>query len=63
MTAKTKQCDECEHWDETLAAYLLPPCGIGHKPRFYHAQLDKAGRIPGWKRRCEDFKEKSHDPR
>lgn len=55
MTTKTRHCDECDHWDDTLAAYLLPPCGLGHKPRFYQ-QLDKAGRIPGWKRRCEDFK-------
>ena len=60
MNARSKQCDECEHWDDTLAAYELPPCDLGHKPRFYR-QLDKAGRIPGWKRRCEDFKEKEDE--
>ena len=60
MTTKTRHCDECGHWDDTLAAYELPPCSLGHKPRFYR-QLDKAGQIPGWKRRCEDFVEAKHE--
>ena len=60
MTEKAKKCDECEHWDETLAAYLLPPCGIGHKPRFYQ-QRTGYGPSWGWKRKCDDFKEKQNE--
>jgi len=57
MTAKTRRCDECEHFDPIEACSRNLPCGLNHKPRFY-AQLDNAGRIPGWKRRCEDFNPK-----
>lgn len=62
MATATRHCDECEHWDETLAAYLLPPCGIGHKPRFYKPDKSDSNNW-GWKRKCEDYKERHDDPR
>lgn len=56
MTIETRHCDECEHFDRSWAAQVTKlVCRMKHKPWFYQ-QLDKAGRIPGWKRRCEDFK-------
>ena len=62
MNAKSKQCDECEHFDRSWSAQVTKRvCHMKHKPRFYYAQLDKAGRIPGWKRRCEDFKKKEDE--
>ena len=58
MTAKAKHCGKCKHFDATWAAQAAKVvCTLKHYPRFYYAQLNKAGQIPGWKRRCEDFKE------
>ena len=59
MTAKTKQCDECEHCQE-LNFRRTTPCSLGHRPRFY--QPTSEGDMSwGWKRKCEDFKEKRND--
>ena len=58
MTAKTRYCDECESFDVTKD---LTVCSLGHKPRFYGAQeVSRAGGWGGWKRRCEDFKEREN---
>lgn len=63
---KAKQCDECEHMKVDEARMVLPnvwvadviQCAKNHKPRFYmpKSYLDFDY---GWKRRCEDFKEKN----
>ena len=60
MTTKTRYCDECSNYDERKSRVSENPCGIGHKPRFYRQRV---GWSPdwGWKRRCEDFKEKRDD--
>lgn len=59
MTTKTQQCDECKHFDPSWAAGAIKRvCKLKHKPRFYYAQLDKLGQIPGWKRKCDDFQPK-----
>ena len=62
MTAKTRHCDECQHFDAALLdAGEGWPCGEGHKPRFY--QPTSEGDLSwGWKRRCEDFKDATHEP-
>lgn len=63
MTTKTRYCDECDHFDAALLdAGEGWPCAEGHAPRFYRAQeITLGGKWGGWKRRCEDFKEKRDD--
>ena len=60
MTTKTRYCDECEHWQE-INFRRTTPCSLGHKPRFYRPTDDPHHINWGWKRRCEDFKEKRDD--
>ena len=61
MTAKTRRCDECQHFDVTKD---LTVCSLGHNPRFYRVQeVSRAGGWGGWKRKCEDFKGAEHEPR
>ena len=62
MTTKTRYCDECAHrrlYSEGAAE--SPPCELGHKPRFYKPYEYQHDYNWGWKRRCEDFKEKRDD--
>ena len=62
MTTKTRHCDQCQNLDVSLKAELENRvCRQGHKPRFYGAQeVSRAGGWGGWKRRCEDFKEREN---
>ena len=63
MTAKTRHCEECWHMDRRIEALdANAVCKLKHKPRFY--QPTSEGDMSwGWKRRCEDFKEKRNAPR
>ena len=60
MTTKTRHCDECLHRQE-INFRRTNPCELGHKPRFYQP-THEGDKNWGWKRRCEDFKESTHEP-
>lgn len=50
MSGKAQCCDECKHWTRTI-----PPCALGHKPRFYMPRYVNDSCGWGWKRRRGDF--------
>lgn len=56
MTAKTRHCDECVHWNGKHHPDDFR-CKHGHKPR-YHLPRNPIDANWGFKRKCEDFQEK-----
>ncbi len=59
---KAKHCDECANEGPYFPdnEYKFN-CLLGHKPRFYQPRspYPHDGNDWGWKRKCEDFKEKA----
>lgn len=60
MTTKTRHCDECGHYTMHRIDDTRTPCSLGHKPRFYMPGSNPHDPGWGWKRRCEDFKERKN---
>ena len=60
MTAKTRHCETCWYFDGTKAVEDLPPCEKGHSPRFHRPKDGPYRSDWGWKRRCDDFKEREN---
>ena len=54
MSTATRQCDECLHF--TYPDW--PHCDKGHKPRFFSPSIAVDTKSWGYKRKCDDFKEK-----
>ena len=60
MTTKTRHCEECWHMDRRIEALdANAVCKLKHKPRFYQPARIMDNNW-GWKRRCEDFKEREN---
>ena len=57
MTTKARHCDECEWFARNEIEHV---CRKQHNPRFYQPTSECDHRW-GWKRRCEDFEDASHD--
>ena len=56
MTTKARHCDECEWFARNEIEHV---CRKQHNPRFY--QPTSEGDLSwGWKRRCEDSKEREN---
>lgn len=54
MSTLTRQCDECLHF--TYPDW--PHCDKGHKPKFFSPTIAVDVKSWGYKRKCDDFKEK-----
>ena len=58
MSTQTRYCDCCSYANITYTTELC--CTKGHKPRFYKPKSEGyMNHDWGWKRKCEDYKEKS----
>lgn len=66
MKRPTRHCDECEHsdWDfrplagsKTVSWFHV--CAKGHKPRFYATKGPLNCYEAGYKRKCEDYKDRN----
>lgn len=55
---RARHCHECAHFVASIADPDV--CGLGHRPRFYMPR-DPPPDGWGWKRRCEDFKDRNDE--
>ena len=61
MPKKANHCDEC-HWHVPDCMEATHPCHKGHRPRFYFPKTESPHETYwGFKRRCDDFKEKQEE--
>jgi hypothetical protein len=54
---KARNCADCDHFRFVGTLQDACECSKGHRPRFYNPRSPNDPDW-GWKRRCDDFKQK-----